>query len=80
MNSLIYAFPWPWFYLMTNLENELKGGIVMLGGGGGGGGGGRGEALKPHLSLWLVKFDTTRTQHGFYRFGLNIIVFGSYSC
>ena len=39
MNSLIYAFPWPWFYLMTNLENELKGGIVMLGGGGGEGGG-----------------------------------------
>ena len=33
---------------------------------------------KPKVGL--VKFDMTRTQHGFCGFRLSIIVFGSYSC
>ena len=32
------------------------------------------------FQVGLAKYDTTRTQHGFYGFGLSIIVFGSYSC
>ena len=33
---------------------------------------------KPSVQVGLAKFDTIQTQHGFYGFGFNIIVFGLY--